>query len=62
VAPPAPKQPVPFCKFPVQLGIEVALLVAAAYTPFTLALLLVLAALALPIYCFGKAEAPEEAA
>lgn len=61
MAPPAPKQPVPFCKFPVQLAIEVLLLAGAAFAPFAGALVLVLIALALPFYCFAKAEPPEQA-
>lgn len=60
MAPPAPEQPKPFCRFPVQLGIEVILLGAAAAVPFGLALLLVLVALAYPIYCFAQAEPPEQ--
>jgi len=62
LAPPAPKQPKPFCKFPVQLVIEAVLLVVAANVAFPLALVLVLAALALPTYCFAKAEPPEQEA
>ena len=62
MAPPAPKQPKVLCQFPVQLVIEAVLLVVAANVPFGLSLLLVLAALALPIYCFAKAEPPEQEA
>ena len=62
MAPPAPKQPVTFCQFPVQLVIEAVLLVVAANVPFGLSLILVLAALALPIYCFAKAKGPEQEA
>jgi hypothetical protein len=60
VAPPAPKQPKIFCQFPIQLVIEAILFVVAAFSPFPVALILVLAALALPTYCFAKAEPPEE--
>jgi hypothetical protein len=62
LVPPAPKQPKVFCQFPVQLVIEAILLVVAANVAFPLALILVLAALALPIYCFAKAEGPEQQA
>ena len=60
MAPPAPKQPKALCQFPVQLVIEAVLLVVAANVAFPLALALVLVALALPIYCFAKAEPPEQ--
>ncbi|HKJ71667.1 MAG TPA: hypothetical protein VKA55_07955 [Gammaproteobacteria bacterium] len=61
---PAPKQPVSFCRFPAQLVIEAILLVVAGLLPagehpHPLGALLVLAALALPIFCFAKARAPE---
>ena|GEM_PF-6705500 len=62
MAPPAPKQPKVFCQFPVQLIIEALLFVVAANVAFPLALVLVLVALALPIYCFAKAEPPEQEA
>ena len=58
MAPPAPEQPKIFCQFPVQLVIEAILLVLAANVSFGWSLILVLAALALPIYCFGQAKAP----
>lgn len=64
MAPPAPKQPKVFCQFPVQLVIQAVLLVIAAampvsHVPHPLSLLLVLAAVILPGYCFAKAEPPE---
>lgn len=60
MAPPAPKQPVPHCRFPAQIAIEAVLFTVAAFVPFQAALVLVLIAVAIPIYCFAKAEPPEE--
>ncbi len=60
MAPPAPRQPKALCRLPAQLVIEAALLGAAAAAPFELALVLVLGALAFPIYCFAQAEPPEK--
>ncbi|HKJ87501.1 MAG TPA: hypothetical protein VKA48_03245 [Gammaproteobacteria bacterium] len=60
MAPPAPKQPKLFCQFPLQLLIEAVLLTVAAYVPFAFALILAIAAITFPMYCFSKAEAPEQ--
>ncbi|MFA9459473.1 hypothetical protein [Thiohalorhabdus methylotrophus] len=58
----APQQPKAFCQFPVQLVIEAILMVIAANVPFGLATVVVLAAIALPFYCFAQSEPPQQSA
>jgi len=60
VAPPAPKQPVPHCRYSSQIAIEAVLFLIAALAPFPVALVLVLIGIVIPFYCMAKAEPPEE--